>query len=78
MTIPKNATHWTPDGGSSRRVYALDRPGGAPVDVLGKITLPDVLEGDETLDGRHTWAVVRREPESIAGPAMIYLRRDDA
>ena len=78
MTIPKNATHWTPDGGSSRRVFALDCPGCAHVDTLDPFTLPDSLTGDEALEGRHTWAVVGREPESIAGLARIYLRRDDA
>jgi hypothetical protein len=76
MIIPKNATHWTPDGGSSRRVFALDCPGGAHVDTLKPFALPDSLTGDEALEGRYTWAVVGREPETTAESARLDKRAE--
>ena len=50
MTAPTNATHWTPASpASSRRVYSLDRPGGAHDDTLDPHDLPEQLRGDEAI-----------------------------
>jgi len=74
---PANATHWTGSPAGSRRVYAIDQPGMAPVDVLDPYTLPAELAGDEALEGlRHTWAVVGRRAETIGAPEITWLRRD--
>ncbi len=78
MTAPSNATHWTPASpASSRRVYSLDRPGGAHDDTLDPHDLPEQLRGDEAIEGRlQTWAVLGRGTLAGGELQVIWLCRD--